>query len=164
MPIKNLTDFEILLKDKVAFKLLNFFLRRWGLDVYIIREKDNAERQKENAESVSSLTDSAIDVYGEFSGISPALANPLDLDPDIINVKFTARVLFTQVLANPYDAAASGDFEEQVIYTFDDITTNDRIELTTDTGSKKYYLVMEPQVVGKTIDIYKKFKVVNVGE
>jgi hypothetical protein len=164
MSIRSLTDFESLLKNKIADKILAFFLKKFGLNIYVIREKNNTERQEENAEPVDSLTNSAIDVYGEFSGISPALAHSPDLDPNVVNVKFMARVLFTQVLANPYDAAASGDFEEQVIYTFDDITTNDRIELTTDIGSKKYYLVMEPQVMGKTIDIFKKFKVVNIGE
>jgi len=164
MSIKSLTDYELLLKEKVAYKTIVFFLKKFGLNVIIIREKNNAERQEENAEPVSSLTDAAISVYGEFSGVSPAKANAEDTDVDLVNVAFPARVLFTNILSNPYDAAASGDFEEQVIYTFDDITTNDRIELTSTDGSKKYYLVMEPQVMGKTVDIYKSFKVVNIGE
>lgn len=134
------------------------------MDVEVVREKNTVERQEENAEPVDSLTDAAISVYGEYSGISPAKTHVQDTDPDPVNVKFPARVLFTNVLANAYDAAASGDFEEQMIYTFDDITTNDRIELLSTDGSKKYYVVMEPQVVGKTTDIYKLFKVVNVGE
>ena len=139
-------------------------MKKFGIDVVVVREKNSSERQEENAEPVDSLTDAAISVYGEYSGVSPAKAHPEDTDPDPVNVKFPARVLFTNILTNPNDAAVSGDFEEQSIYTFDDITTNDRFEFLSDDGSKKYYVVMEPQVVGKTTDIYKLYKVVNVGE
>lgn len=161
--IKNLYDFEIILKDKVATKTITFFLNKFGINVIVLREKNTAERQEENATPVDNLTNAAIAVYGEYSGVSPAKSHPLDTDPDPINVKFSARILFTNILTNPYDAAVSGDFEEQTIYTFDDITTNDRVELTCKDGSKKYYVVMEPDVVGKTVDIYKMWKIVNIG-
>lgn len=164
MPIRNLDTFELILKEKIAVKTLTFLMRRFGKDTVIIREKVSTERQEENAEPVDTLTDAAISVYGEYSGVSPAKAHPDDTDPDPINVSFPARVLFSKDLANPYDAAASGDFEEQMIFTFDDITTNDRIELLSTDGTKKYYIVMEPQLVGKTTDIYQLYKVVNVGE
>lgn len=162
--LRSLDTFESILRDKRAIKVLTFLLKRLGKDVNVIREKENAERQEENAEPVSTLTDAAIAVYGEYSGISPAKSHPEDTDPDPVNVIFPARILFSTVLANAYDAAASGDFEEQTIFTFDDVTTNDRIELTSTDGSKKYYLIMEPAVAGKTTDIYKLFKIINVGE
>ena len=119
MPMRSLYDFEVLLRDKVAVKTIRFFLKKWGTNVTIIREKNNSERQEENAEPVDSLTDAAIAVYGEFSGISPAKSNAEDTDVDPINVSFPARVLFSNILANAFDAAASGDFEEQTIFTFE---------------------------------------------
>ena len=164
MAVKSLNDFELVLKEKVAAKTIRFFLKKFGLDVIVVRTKNSAERQEENAEPVDSLTDAAISVYGEYSGVSPAKTHSEDTDPDPVNVSFPARILFTNILTNPNDAAASGDFDEQTIYTFDDITTNDRIEIISTDGSKKYYMVMEPEVVGKTTDVYSLYKIVNVGE
>lgn len=163
MAIKCLSDYERILQEKVSYKSIKFFLKKFGIDVVVQREKNTVERQEENAEPVDSLTDAAIRVYGEYSGVSPAKAHSEDTDPDPVNVSFPARVLFTSILTNPTDAAVSGDFEEQIIYTFDDITTNDRFEFVSDDGTKKYYVVMEPQVTGKTRAIYRTFKVSNIG-
>jgi len=164
MTFNNLNKFETFLKKKVAFKTLRFFLKRWGNDVTIFRLKilprfdDNNVTTGDNVEDIA---DAALDFYGEYRGVTPAKAHEGDSDPTE-NVQFEARVLFTNILETPYDAAMSGAFEKQVIYTFDDILTNDVFYLDSDDGTKKKWIVGTPMVKGMTTDIYKVFEVNNL--
>lgn len=160
MALLGMVDFEFIMRNKVARKTLRFFLKKFGVDVTIKRERINSGLNQDNIDTVNGLANSNLEVYSEYSGLSEARAYPLkDIDGSI-NVEFTSRILFTKIPNTPIDAAISGVLEQMVIFVEDEnITTNDKIILNANDGTSKTFLVGQPYNMGLTTDIYKSYEV-----
>ena len=165
MPLNGMVDFEAVMRNKVARKTLRFFLRKFGVNVIIKREHENASLTDDNVSSVSELADSSLNVYGEYSGLSNAKEYLLKDTDGSINVEFSSRVLFTKVPTTPMDAAISGVLEQMIMYVEDEnITTNDKVIIDANDGTTKTFLVGQPYNTGLTTDIYKSYEVNGLAE
>ena len=160
--INSLKQYESTFREKYSNKVIAALLKRFGIDVQVIRKKVPASASQQNpAANAGPLSQAAFDVFGDFSSISAGKAHFLDKDPTV-NVKFQARILIATIPTDPFDAASSGMLEKQIVYTNDDLNTNDLIMIDCD-KTKKRLIVGQPLEVGLTTFVYKKFEVNNFG-
>jgi hypothetical protein len=162
MGINSLQDYELKFYNRVSVKIIRYFLKRFGTDVLVRRSKVKDQHSLENPDDTEYLAEVATKVYGDYSGLSPAAANPDDTDTSV-NVQFEARVLINTFPESPYDAAMSGRLEKQIVYTFDPILTNDRFEFADATGKRHILIVGIPIEVGVTGPAYYKYEVNSIG-
>jgi hypothetical protein len=161
--VRKLNTYESLFRDHVSKKVFRALLRRFGIDCIVLRkvvpESASQDLPVTNASNISQAT---FNVFGDFSKVSTGKKHFLDKDPTV-NSKFDTRILICTIPTDPFDAAASGMLEKQVLYTVDDIQTNDIIVIKCEDKTKKRMIVGQPLQVGLTTPVYKKFEVNNFG-
>lgn len=166
-PLKSRHHYEQTFRERFATKRIVHLLKRYGINVKVIRTKTPLSASQHNTPTnAQTLADAAREVFGDHSGLSPAVPAPptrKDTDPSE-NVSFTGRILLITVPLNPTDAANSGMLEKQVLYTFDDILPGDRIVIESDDGSKKSGIVGQKNTWGITTTVYRQFDFLNLGD
>lgn len=161
--IRKFHTYEDLFRKHVSDRVIAALLRRFGIDCSIMRKvvPESASQDLPSA-NAAPLSQATFNVFGDFSSISSGKKHFLDQDPTV-NLKFNTRVLICTVPTDPFDAAASGMLEKQIVYSKDDIQTNDIIVMKCEDKTTKRMIVGLPLQVGLTTPVYKKFEVNNFG-
>jgi hypothetical protein len=154
MAINSMVDMETFLINKVADPTIDFFLRKFGIDVQIIRKKtDNVDTERSEA---------AKNVYGVFSGYTGARSDENDIDPTV-DVEFEAKILLASVNRNAWDDTDVGALEEFNIYTKEILFPGDEFFIPRDDGQKKGFRITEQTAVGTTLTVIKRFVATSLG-
>jgi len=163
-PIRDMSTLESLFRKKYAHRVFKALFRRFGTDVEVIREQNISSASVFNVEDDSSeLSNAALSVFGNYSGVSPAKPNPvIDEDPTQ-DVKFQARIVIAVFPRNPFDAAATGFLEQQVIFSAEDLQPLDKLVLRSEDDSIKMGIVGDRFKYGNTDEVYKCWTYNNLG-
>ena len=142
------------LRETQFSRALPLLLRRYGIEVTVYRIVTRGQ------------TPEVEDVYkslGMYSNRAPApvAEHPEDTDPGP-NAEFTARILLSNatftVGADPF----AGDFSDDFIYTQDDLYPGDRFTVQRGDGVKKSWKITEPNSLGLTQTVFKRFKITSI--
>lgn len=164
--IRRLQQYEYLFREKFANKVIKALLKHRGIPVTVFRKKIIPSSIEYNvATDAADLSKAALDVFGDFSGVSPGKHEPIKEQIDVTtgNISFCAKIVITKIPNNPFDAASSGMLEKQILFTFEDLQPQDMIEIKSDDGTIKRGLVGQNMAWGITDSVYKTFEFNNLG-
>lgn len=150
---------EAYLKDKVYGKALPLLIKQRGVDVAVYRKTRRSEFRAEVDNATS-------DVYSIYDTAAPTNTPPppelYDEDPSTENVKFSVRMLIGHALYTPTDDVFAADFNDNYVITAEELLPGDRFEIKRSDGKLKMWKVVEVQVVGATMDVFRRYKVAAV--
>lgn len=154
MAINSMVDMETFLINKVADPTIEFFLRRFGIDVQIIRKKtDNVNTERSEATK---------NVYGVYSGYTGAREDENDVD-STEDVEFEARILLPSVNRNAWDDIDVGALEGFNVYTKETLYPGDEFYIPRDDSLKKGFRITEQNAVGTTLTVIKRYVATSFG-
>lgn len=144
-------------------------LRIYGFEVDVYRERVKASYGVENPDQTERLAEAALEVYGNYSGLSTA-KKPQCMEPGArdypgtgdLNVEFGARIVIATEDFSPIDAAMSGRLEGEFIYTQCLILPGDKL-VWAGNEFKKIFMVGRKESIGIARTIYKRFRVSVLG-
>jgi len=166
-PIRRFQQVEELFRRHVASRVIRALLKHRGIPVEVIRKKIIPSASIFNpTEDASDLSKVALDVFGDYSGVSPAKPNPFTgvTDETTGNITFCAKIVISKIPQNAWDAAASGMLEQQILFTQDDLVPQDLIIIRSEDGTTKRGMVGQILSWGLTDDVYKVFEYNNLGD
>lgn len=151
-------------REKYAHRVFRALFRRFGMDVKVFRKNTISSASVFNpVTEAEDLSKAALNVFGDFSGISPAKPNPiLDEDPTE-DVEFQARIVIATFPLDPFDAASTGFLTQQVIFSADDLQPQDHIYIYSEDGTVKQGLIGDRFKYGNTDEVYKSWTYNNLG-
>ena len=163
-PIRRMQKLEALFREKYAKRVLLALFRRFGMDVMIYRKKTISSASVFNPPGdAGDLSTAALDVFGDYSGVSPGKEDPiLDEDPGE-DVQFRARIVIAKFPMNPWDAASSGMLEQQVVFTKSDLQPQDLVVITSEDGTIKRGVIGNKFQYGNTDEVYQTWTWNNLG-
>ncbi|MFA5071224.1 MAG: hypothetical protein WC511_02525 [Candidatus Pacearchaeota archaeon] len=164
--ISRLQQYERLFREKFANKVIKAQLKHRGISVTVFRKKLIPSASENNPTTdAQDLSDAALSVFGDFSGVSPGKHEPIKELIDVEgNISFCARIVITKIPNSPFDAASTGMLEKQILYTMDDLVPQDLIEIKSDDGTIKRGVVGQIMQWGLTDSVYKTFEYNNLGD
>lgn len=155
-PIRRMQTLESLFREKYANRVMRALFRRFGMDVQVIRKKIITSASVFNPSTeAGDLSQAALNVFGDFSGVSPAKSNPIIDEDTTENVEFQARIVIAKFPSNPFDAASTGMLEQQIVFTFDDLQPQDLLVFKSEDGTTKRGLIGDRFKYGNMDDVYK---------
>lgn len=145
------------LRETQFTRALPLLLRRYGVNVDVQRNVISVTApQAPNVEEVYKT-------LGIYSNRSPdtTAEHPDDTDPGP-NAAFPARILISHatftVAADPF----AGDFNDDYIYTEATLRPGDRFTITRGDNIKKSWKIVEPNSLGLTQTVFKRFKITSI--
>jgi hypothetical protein len=165
--IRRLQQYERLFREKFANKVIRAQLKHRGISVTVFRKKIIPSASENNPPTdAQDLSNAALSVFGDFSGVSPGKHEPIKEQIDVTtgNISFCARIVITKIPNTPFDAAASGMLEKQIVFTADDLVPQDLIEIKSDDGTIKRGVIGQSMQWGLTDSVYKTFEYNNLGD
>lgn len=163
-PIRDMKTLEALFRVKYAHRVFRALFKRFGTNVKVFRRKIISSASVFNVGTeADELSDAALSVFGDFSGVSPAKPNPiLDENPGD-DVTFQARIVIATFPNNAWDAASTGMLEQQIVFTSDDLQPQDEIVIESEDGSTKRGIIGDRFKYGNTDEVYKTWTLNNLG-
>ncbi len=165
-PIRRFSQVEDLFRRHVSDRVIRGLLKHRGIPCEVYRKKIIPSASIFNpTEDASDLSKAALDVFGDYSGISPAVPEPIVGTTDVTgNVTFCAKIVITKIPNNPWDAASSGSLEQMIIFTDSPIIPQDLIVIKCEDGTVKRGMVGDALSWGITDSVYKVFTFNNYGD
>lgn len=162
--IRDMPTLETLFRTKYAERVFKALFRRFGMDVLVLRKKVITSASVFNPPAdAGTLSEAALNVFGDFSGVSPAKPSPiLDEDPTE-NVEFPARIVIATFPNNPWDAASTGMLEQQIVFSNYDLQPQDLVEIRSKDGTVKRGMIGDRYKYGNMDHVYGSWTWNNLG-
>lgn len=163
--IRKMQTLESLFREKYANRVFKALFRRFGMDVQVVRKKIISSASVFNpVVDAGDLSTAALNVFGDFSGVSPAKPSPIIDEDPTEDVKFQARIVIAKFPNNPWDAASTGMLEQQIVFcpVEYDLQPQDLIIISSEDGSIKKGIIGDRYKYGNMDNVYRTWTFNNV--
>lgn len=169
MGFNSLNQIEERFKRVNSDRNIAFNLRVKGIDCIISRTVAVKSASIKNPDDKAlELSQSAFDVFGDYSGIAPNIPKTevfsTEDEKKESSYSFSARVVIAKIPLNPIDAANSGALEQHIVYTTADLHPNDRLTIHKTDGTDQHGIIGQKLTWGLTSSVYSQYELNNFGD
>ncbi len=162
--VRSMQKLEELFRNKYADRVFKALFRRFGMNVTVLRKKIISSASVFNPPTeAGDLSSAALNVFGDFSGVSPAKPYVIIDEDPTENVEFQARIVIAKFPNNAWDAASTGMLEQQIVFSSYDLQPQDLIVINSEDGTVKRGIVGDRYKYGNMDHVYGSWTYNNLG-